>query len=85
MRCYKKIEDGYIIAIGTGVGGGEISAEEYAQIKKLLYAKPEALAGYDYRLKEDLTWEEYEVPAIDPGDEEISDEEALSIILGGDA
>lgn len=82
-RYYKKIEDGYIVMIGTGAGGVEITAEEYAQLKETFYSMPEAAEGYAYRLKEDLTWEEFEIPVIDPNDEEISDEEALNIIAGG--
>lgn len=83
IRYYKKIEDGYIVMIGTGAGGVEITAEEYLQLTNAFYAMPEPAEGYAYRLKEDLTWEEFEIPVINPDEEEISDEEALSIIAGG--
>lgn len=83
MRLYKLIEDGYITAIGEGFDGEEITAEEYNNIIQLILSKPTADAGYDYKLKEDLTWELVEVPVIDTGEEEISAEEALDIILGG--
>ena len=83
MRYYKKIEDGYIVAIGTGGGGEEISKEEYDELLALIKAKPTAEEGFDYRLRDDLTWEKYEVPIVeDVDDDEISDEEALSIIMG---
>ena len=38
-----------------------------------------------YRLKTDLTWEEYDLPPVpEPSDDdEISTDEALNILLGG--
>lgn len=83
MRHYKNIENGYILGIGKGAGGKEISAKEYNEILSVIHSKPEAEAGYDYKLKEDSTWELVEVPTIDPAEDEIGDEEALNIILGG--
>lgn len=80
MRYYKLIENGYIVGIGTGPGGVEITVEEYNKILALVKAKPTAEAGYDYWLKEDLTWELVEVPIIDPTDEEISGNELLTMI-----
>lgn len=85
MRYNKVIEYGYIIAIGTGAGGIEITAEEYCQFMDIIRNRPTPPEGYDYRLRDDLTWEEYELPIIDPVEEEISDSEALNIILGGGA
>lgn len=85
MRYYKNIKEGYILAIGAGSGYTEITAEEYNEIVSIIRNCTEPPEGYDYRLREDLTWEEYELPIIDPSEEEISDEEALAIILGGDA
>lgn len=83
MRYYKIIKEGYIPMIGIGYGGTEISAEEYASLEEIIRTRPEPSAGYDYRLKEDLTWEEYALPEPDP-DPEITDDEALDIILGGE-
>jgi hypothetical protein len=80
MQHYKIIKDGYIIAIGKGYGGIELTATEYSELLELIRNKPEADAGYDYWLKEDLTWELVEVPIIDPTDEEISGEELLTMI-----
>lgn len=83
MRHYKQIENESILAIGTGYGGIEITPEEYAQIMAAIQNRPEPPQGYDYRLKTDLTWEQYEIPPIEESDEEISDSEALAIMLGG--
>lgn len=41
--------------------GKEITEEKYAQIMEIIRNKPHK-DGYDYRLREDLTWEEYELP-----------------------
>ena len=84
MRYYKTIDSGYIISIGTGSGGEEITEQEYAEILATIRNKPTAREGFDYRLKTDLTWGEYAMPPVpDPADEDISADEALDIILGG--
>jgi hypothetical protein len=80
MRYYKLVEDGYIIAIGTGAGGEEITKEEYDEIMSIIRNKPTAESGYDYKLKEDLTWELVEVPEVEPTDDEISGDELLNMI-----
>lgn len=82
-RYYKVIENGYIIGIGTGGGGVEITSDEYVQIMEIIKNRPAPHDGYDYRLMENLTWEQYETPVIDEDEEEISDAEALAIITGG--
>lgn len=85
MRHYKNIKDGYILAIGTGSGNVEITVEEYNEITGIIRTRPEPPQGYDYRLKTDLTWEQYALPDPEPEtDGEISDSEALAIILGGE-
>lgn len=76
MRYYKTIDSGYIISIGTGSGGEEITESEYTEILSVIRDKPTARDGYDYRLKTDLTWEEYELPPVEP--EPLTDEEALT-------
>lgn len=80
MRYYKLIEDGYIVAIGTGAGGEEITKEEYDEIMSIIRNKPTAESGCDYWLKEDLTWELVEVPEVEPADDEISGDELLNMI-----
>ena len=83
MRFYKTIDNGYIISIGTGNGGEEITEQEYAEILSVIRNKPTPLDGHDYRLKTDLTWEAYEIDPPDP-DPELDDAEALDILLGGE-
>lgn len=80
MRYYKIIENGYLIAIGKGAGGIEITEEEYNSLLEHIRNKPEAEEGYGYRLKEDLTWELYELPIVP--EEEISSDELMSMIEG---
>lgn len=80
MRYYKLIKNGYLIGIGKGAGGEEITNEEYENILSVIRSKPTAETGYDYKLKEDLTWELHEVPIVDPADEEISGEELLTMV-----
>lgn len=82
MRYYKKVENNYIVSVGEGSGGKEITKEEYDSLLSHIKARPTPESGYDYRLKEDLTWELYELPPVDD-DVEISDSEALDIIMGG--
>lgn len=60
MKYFILVKDGHIDAIGTG-GGTEITKEKYAQIMEIIRNKPHK-DGYGYRLREDLTWEEYELP-----------------------
>ncbi len=83
MRYCKIIDSGYIIAIGTGEGGVEITESEYTEILDIIHNKPTATDTTDYRLKLDLTWEPYEIDPPDP-DPELDDAEALDILLGGD-
>lgn len=81
---YKIIEGEYITAIGTGIGDAEIAQEEYENILSIIRNRPTPEEGYTYRLRTDLTWEMVEAP-VEPVDDEISDAEALDIILGGEA
>lgn len=81
MRYYKQISDGYIRGIGTGNGGTEITETEYNEILSVIHNKPPATETTDYRLREDLAWEEYEVEPPDP-DPEIDDTELLDILMG---
>ena len=84
MRYYKQISGDYIISIGTGSGGIEITEAEYNEIMAIIQNCPIA-EGKGYRLKADLTWEEYDLPPVpEPSDDdEISTDEALNILLGG--
>lgn len=73
MRYYKLIKDGYIIAIGIGAGGEEISKEVYDKLLALTKARPIPTEGFDYRLRVDLTWEEYELPIVEGEENENTD------------
>ena len=83
MRFYKQISNGYVASIGTGAGGTEITKAEYDEIMAIIQNRP-AAEGKGYRLKTDLTWEEYDLPPEpEPSDEdELSDAEALNVIMG---
>ena len=85
-RYYKQTDSMYILAVGVGVGGIEISADEYSEILSVIQNRPTA-EGKGYRLKADLTWEEYDLPPVpEPSDDdEISNDEAINILLGGAA
>lgn len=72
MRYYIEKKDGYILGVGTGLSGEEITEAEYAEIISLIINKPEQEGTTDYRLKEDFTWEEYEV---EPTEEEPTEED----------
>lgn len=64
----------------------EITAEKYNEILTLLLNRPTAPDGYGYRLTESLEWELYELPAVEvEEDPELSDSDALEIIVNGGA
>lgn len=83
---FKKVDDGYIKEIGTSdfISGSleEITVSEYDEILTLIQNKPAETDTLKYRLKTDLTWEEYEVEPPEPS-EDVDDSEALEILLGG--
>lgn len=84
MRYYKILQDGYILSVGKGAGGEDLTESEYTQILDSIRNKPTAPDGYGYRLKSDLTWERLELPvAPEDADPDLTDAEALAIILGG--
>ena len=62
--------------------GEEITEIKYNEILLMLRSRPTAEEGFAYRLTADLQWELYEVPIAEESDE-ITDEEALEILLGG--
>lgn len=83
MRYYKQISDNYILAIGTGYGNNEISEAEYNEIMSVIRSCPNE-DGKGYRLRTDLTWEEYDLPPVVlSDDDELSTDEAMDILLGG--
>lgn len=81
IKYFKQIEDGYITAIMEGeTGENEITEEEYNAILAVIRSRPVPDAGYDYKLREDLTWELVAAPPRKERD--LSAEEALDIMLG---
>ena len=84
MKYNKQVSNNYLAAIGTGPGGVEITEDEYNAIMDVIRNRP-AAEGKGYRLKADLTWEEYDLPpAPEPSDDdELSNEEAFNILIGG--
>ncbi len=66
---YKKVANGYITMFGEGKGATEISESEYNRLKEVMHTRPDAPSGFDYRLKEDLMWELYELPPVEESEE----------------
>lgn len=83
MRYFEIEKDGYVLAVGIGKSGEEITAEEYGRILDAIRNHPVSPEGYGYRLTEGLEWELYEIPVVEENDPDLTDEEALAIILGG--
>ena len=77
-----QIINGYVTAIGTGKGNEEITEQRYHEILTMIRSRPTASEGFDYRLTKTLEWELYELPVEE--EKELSAEEALDIILGGE-
>lgn len=67
---YKYINNNFIIGVGTGSGGEEISEQEYNSILDKINNRSEAPEGYSYRLTTSLEWELCEVPKIESTTEE---------------
>lgn len=61
----KIIENRYIVSIVSGVSNGNITEAEYNSLLVIISNKPFAGGGYDYRLKDDLEWELYELPVVE--------------------
>lgn len=68
MRHYKMLNDGYLVAIGTGAGGEEITKAEYMNLYGIILSRPEAPEGYVCRLTAEGEWELYKNP--DEGEKE---------------
>lgn len=62
--------------------GKEITETEYNEILSMLRNRPTAPDGFAYRLTENQEWELYELPT-EEADPELTEAEALDIILGG--
>lgn len=93
MIYYKSEINGYITAIAfvdyditvRYLDDADVSLlpceeEEYLRIFEISKTRPHT-EGKGYRLKTDLTWEEYDLP-VPSEDDEIDADEALSILTG---
>lgn len=74
MYYYCSTKDGYILSVGListydPDDNGYISEERYLELVEVFRSKPKAPNGFDYRLKEDLTWEMYELPSVEESEE----------------
>lgn len=80
-KYFKNMDGDYIIAISTAFGEVEISREEYDNIMDIIRNhRPEPKIGFDYKLKADLTWEQYAVEIIPEDEAEITDEEFMDML-----
>lgn len=62
--------------------GEEITESRYNEILSMLCSRPAAPEGFVYGLTKELEWELYERPPME--DPELTADEALEIILGGE-
>ena len=62
--------------------GEEITETKYNEILSMLRNRPIAPDGFAYRLTKELEWELYEAPVEE--EPELTADEALEIILGGE-
>lgn len=83
MRYCEYNENGYVIGVGTGAGGIEVDKARHDAVIAALVSKPAETETIDYRLKEDLTWEPYEVePTPEPEPDESDKAAAYDILVG---
>lgn len=82
---YLTTNNGIVVAVGeTGGKISEITKTKYDQVNELLANKPVSEdPRYDYRLREDLEWELFEIDTSAERDE-LTDAEAIAVLLGGD-
>lgn len=78
---FKLVKNGYILGVGKGNIGQTISEAEYTDIIDAIKSAPSPAEGISYLLREDLTWESYDVPPPDP-DPELDGAEVLDILMG---
>ena len=97
MRYYKIIEEDVLIAIGTGPGGTEITEAEYNALLSMIREKAalvDKLYNGEITISEvPVDWQEEIQRRVDERkaaegeaeEQDISAEEALDIILGGES
>lgn len=81
---YKKVViNGYILGVGQVEHNGNITEDEYNELTALFHDMPNAPDGYEAKLNDNtLEWDIIEIPP-EP-EPELTDSEALNILLGGD-
>ena len=62
MRFYKIVSGQYLLSVGVGLVGTEITEAEYNDIITVIRNKPIPEDGFEYRLTSSLEWELYELP-----------------------
>lgn len=85
MKYYKNIDENYLQSVSFGTGQIEVTQEEFENLLSIIRAKPMDIGRKIWRLSVNLTWELYELPPEpEPSDsDELTDAEALDILLGG--
>lgn len=85
ISFYKIVYNNVITGFGTnGADVMEITETEYSELVSMFRNRPTAPEGYGYVLQnEPREWVLVELPPA-PEDEDISPEEAIDILLGGD-
>lgn len=79
MGYLKAIANGYIMSLHIVSGEGNCDKKEYDSLEAMFRERPEAPEGYWYLLRADtLEWGLVEAP-----EDDLPDEEALAILLGG--
>ena len=83
MRYFEIQNNGYVVGVGKGNVGIEISEERYNSVLSALPLKPPATENTDYLLTIGLVWEPYERPPAPPLEPTIEDKaEAYDILMG---
>ena len=95
MRYYKMLNGAYLIAIGTGAGGTEITEAEYntllleirqkTDLANQLYSGEITIDAVPTEWREEIQQRVNERLAEIDDDPDLTAEEALDIILGGGA
>lgn len=63
MRYFKSTYAGYILGVGIGNICEGITEDEYNSLCEIISNQPRAEEGFGYKLRNDLTWEQYKLPA----------------------
>lgn len=82
MKYRKCVCNGYIVAAGSIGNGVPITDDEYREIVSMMKQIPVPPPGYVFKLKDATReWVPVQLPPVT--EPELTDEEALDIILGG--